>query len=116
VLLALGRHQVEVSDRALVVGVVDGADVDLARRMVADGADALLGPVEAVDDVPLVTAVDLEALGATYLAAPEPDADRASQLATQALAITRGARVVATRDVRGTRRVADVLAAILART
>lgn len=105
-----------MTDRALVVGVLDGPDAELAGRMVAEGADVLLGPPEVVADAVRVTVEQLEALGDLFLAAPDPDADRATQLATQALGITRGARVVATRDVHGTRRVADVLAAILART
>ena len=101
-LVTLGPHRFEVAHRALVVAVVD--DVEQA---VADGAD-----VVAVDDpstvqagVPVVALADVD---------PPPTGAREEVLARHALAITRGARVVVTDDVRGTRRVADVLAAILA--
>ena len=102
VLVTLGPHQFEVGDRALVVAVVD----DVARA-VADGADvvAVADPSSVEADVPVVALTDVD---------PPPEGEREEVLARQALAITRGARVVVTRDVRGTRRVADVLAAILA--
>jgi hypothetical protein len=114
VLVALGPHQVEVGHRALVVGVVDDDPAALARA-VAQGADALVGP-PGQDDVPRVSDADLALLGGLFTPVPPAGTDPAAALATQALAITRGARVVATRDVRGTRRVAHVLAAILSRT
>jgi hypothetical protein len=104
VLVQLGPHRFEVGDRALVVAAVD--DVEQA---VADGADvvAVTDPasVDADLDVPVVALADVE---------PPAEGGREEVLARQALAITRGTRVIVTRDVRGTRRVADVLAAILA--
>jgi hypothetical protein len=102
VLVTVGPHRFEVGDRALVVAVVE--DVGQA---VADGADvvAVADPSTVDVDVPVVALADVE---------PPPAGDREEVLARQALAITRGERVVVTRDVRGTRRVADVLAAILA--
>jgi dihydropteroate synthase len=102
VLVTLGPHRFEVGDRALVVAAVD--DVEQA---VADGADvvAVADPSTVDVDVPVVALADVD---------PPPEGEREAVLARQALAITRGARVVVTTDVRGTRRVADVLAAILA--
>jgi hypothetical protein len=102
VLVTLGPHRFELADRALVVAVVD--DV---RQAVEDGADvvAVTDPSTVDVGVPAVALVDVE---------PPDDGEREEVLARQALAVTRGARVVVTRDVRGTRRVVDVLAAILA--
>ena len=101
-LVTLGPHRLEVGDRALVVAAVD--DVEQA---VADGADVVaVAEVSGVHvSVPVVALDDVD---------PPAEGEREEVLARQALAITRGARVVVTRDVRGTRRVADVLAAILA--
>ena len=102
-LVTLGPHQFEVGHRALVVAVAD--DVEQAM---ADGAD-----VVAVPD-PSTVAVDGPVVALAEVDAP-PTGEREEVLARQALAVTRGARVVVTRDVRGTRRVVDVLAAILAK-
>ncbi len=119
--VALGDRQWDVTHRAVVIGVVDGDDPEAqAARHLADGADLLaMEPgVQVVAALPRVDAggPELEALGGLLVPAPALHEDRETVLATQSLAITRGARVVLTRDVRGTRRVADVLAAILART
>jgi hypothetical protein len=91
----LGARRFDVTHRAVVVAADEAADVVLGRD---------------------VEEADLVALGDLYVPAPGPDVDPDTALARQALAITRGARVVGTRDVRRTRRVADVLAAILSRT
>ncbi len=120
-LVALGDRQWDVTHRALVLGLVDGPDPgDQAARHVADGADLLaLAPGVAIQAaVPMVDlgGPELAALGDLVVPATDEGDDRERVLAVQSLAITRGARVVITRDVRGTRRVADVLAAILART
>jgi hypothetical protein len=88
--------------RVTVIAVVDDLE-----QAIADGADLVAVADPSAVDVPAVALADVD---------PPPEGDRATVLATHALAITRGARVVVTRDVRGTRRVADVLAAILART
>ena len=86
----------------------------------SEGPDLLaLGPGIDVDvEVPVVVlgGPALAALGDLVVPALDEEVDREQALAVQSLAITRGARIVVTRDVRGTRRVADVLAAILART
>jgi hypothetical protein len=121
VFVALGARQWDVTHRAVVIGLVDGDDPEAeAARHLADGAD-LLGLAPGVEVVTALAVVDpngpeLTALGDLVLPAPARSEDRETVLARQSLAITRGARVVLTRDVRGTRRVADVLAAILART
>jgi hypothetical protein len=103
VLVTLGPHRFDVEHRALVVAVVD----DL-QAAIAEGADvlAVADPSSVEVGIPTVALSDVEA---------PVDGDRDEVLARQALAITGGARVVVTRDVRGSRRVADVLAAILAR-
>ena len=123
--MTLGAREWDVTHRAVVIGLVDadldgdGPDAQVARHL-AEGADLVaLEPGVEVASTP--AAVDLHgselaALGDLVLPAPAASEDRETVLATQSLAITRGARVVVTRDVRGTRRVADVLAAILART
>jgi hypothetical protein len=121
VLVALGDRQWDVTHRALVLGVVDGPDaIGQAVRHVAEGTDllALAGDLDISATVPVVRldGPELAELGDLVVPAPDEGADRERVLAVQSLAITRGARVVLTRDVRGTRRVADVLAAILART
>jgi hypothetical protein len=121
VLVALGDRQWDVTHRALVLGLVEGPEaVTQAARHVAEGTDLLaLAPgVEVAAEVPVVAVdgAELAALGDLVVPAPAGGESRERVLAIQSLAITRGARVVLTRDVRGTRRVADVLAAILART
>jgi hypothetical protein len=117
VLVALGDREWDVTHRALVVGVV-GPD-DPADRHRAEGADLLAaGPAASIEaDLPAVAldGPELAALGDLLVPLATPGVDRETALATVALAVTRGARVVLTRDVRGTRRVVDVLAAILAR-
>jgi hypothetical protein len=121
VLVALGDRQWDVTHRALVLGLVEGPEAAAqAATHVAEGADLLaLGPgIDINADVPVVVlgAPELVALGDLVMTALDEEVDREQVLAAQSLAITRGARIVVTRDVRGTRRVADVLAAILART
>jgi hypothetical protein len=119
--VALGDRQWDVTHRALVLGVVDGPEpLAQAARHLAEGADLLAvdGDLDIDATVPVVVldGPELAGLGDLVVPAPDEGADRERVLAVQSLAITRGARVVLTRDVRGTRRVADVLAAILART
>ena len=116
-LVALGAGRWDVTHRAVVVGLVE--DPEDAGRHLADGADALATVgVELDVDLPVVAldGPELEAVGELVVPAPARDADRDEVLATQALAVVQGKRVVLTRDVRGTRRVVDVLAAILSRT
>ncbi len=106
-----------MTHRALVVGVV-GPD-DPAQRHRAEGADLLAAgdPSTVPADLPVVAldGPELTTLGELVVPLPAAGVDREAALATVALAVTRGARVVLTRDVHGTRRVVDVLAAILAR-
>ena len=103
-LVTLGSRTYDVTTRALVIAAAGAA---------ADGADL----VEVAGPQPLyVTPVD-EAGGEPALIVPDrlfADVTGADcPTAATAVAVIRGARLVRTADVRGARRVCDVLAAVL---
>ena len=103
-LLTLGSRTYDVTTRALVIAAAGTA---------AEGADLL----EVAGPQPLYVVAANEAGGQPALIVPDTlfvdVAGADCPTAATAVAVIRGARLVRTTDVRGARRVCDVLAAVL---
>ena len=120
--LTLGAHSYDLTTRALVVGVSDVSEVPGPGlvRLREPTADAL-ARCAAARAVVIVPAEWMDAAGAAGLPPDRivPDSllldvtGSDCPVAATAVGVIRGARIVRTEDVRGARRVCDVLAAVM---
>ena len=126
--LTLGPRTYDLSTRALVVGAGDDADVAELSEVpgpglvrLSDPTPDLLEQCAAAGAAVIVPAGSLEAARAAGLPSDRivPDTmlldvtARECPVAATAVGVIRGARIVRTADVRGARRICDVLAAVL---
>jgi hypothetical protein len=114
----LGDRRFDITTRAIIVGIVaahdDAAAEVAAQRLVVEGADALEAPTRGTlarrVDVPVLVSGELPP---STMTAPA-GVSLGELIGTLTAAIVGGARIIRTADVRPARRVADVVAAILA--